>query len=386
MATVLIIHAASDGQLCEDIIDALETKRVADTIKTLIPAHLGSLEMAALTHEFDSAANADCVVLVWSRALARSDAVQQALKIAIHAWSADRLAIAVPDKEPLPPGLRDLEASLVRQGVQKGSMLESMPRPETRPEDIDFLVNMIEGRLRTIGLRARVAKATPPDVGRPNEPPAASPRSTEPPPASARSLRVGWFSMVFLAIIVVLAAAGWLASGLSRPESSSLGTHPTTSELRMLMFAALVLAILTSIWLVWRRTAARGRTQAAAPPVADGTSLPVTAASGSIPSSHQVFISYSRHDATRVQSVVKQIEAAGYRVWIDTSQTEGAQRYGGQIVRAIRASKVVALMCSKHAFQSDHVVREVYVAGDEKKSFVAVQLDETAVRMTLCIF
>jgi hypothetical protein len=35
----------------------------------------------------------------------------------------------------------------------------------------------------------------------------------------------------------------------------------------------------------------------------------------------------------------------------------------------------VALMCSQNAFTSDHVIREVYVAGDYKKPFIAFQLD-----------
>ena len=34
-------------------------------------------------------------------------------------------------------------------------------------------------------------------------------------------------------------------------------------------------------------------------------------------------------------------------------------------------------MCSRNAFVSDHVIREVYVAGDFKKPFIAFQLDAT---------
>jgi len=63
-------------------------------------------------------------------------------------------------------------------------------------------------------------------------------------------------------------------------------------------------------------------------------------------------------------------------VWIDRQST-GSQRYAAPIVRAIRSSKLVALMCSQNAFASDHVIREVYVAGDYKKPFIAFQLDPT---------
>ena len=55
----------------------------------------------------------------------------------------------------------------------------------------------------------------------------------------------------------------------------------------------------------------------------------------------------------------------------------GSQRYAAPIVGAIRGSKLVALMCSRNAFASDHVIREIYVAGDFKKPFIAFQLDPT---------
>ena len=66
----------------------------------------------------------------------------------------------------------------------------------------------------------------------------------------------------------------------------------------------------------------------------------------------------------------------GYAVWIDR-QTAGSERYAAPIVRAIRTSRLVALMCSRNAFGSDHVIREVYVAGDYKKPFIVFQLDTT---------
>jgi hypothetical protein len=90
----------------------------------------------------------------------------------------------------------------------------------------------------------------------------------------------------------------------------------------------------------------------------------------------QVFVSYSHRDETTVDQLVKQIEKLGYTVWIDRQLT-GSQRYAASIVRAIRASRLVALMCSQHAFASDHVIREIYVAGDSKKPFIAFQLDPT---------
>lgn len=90
----------------------------------------------------------------------------------------------------------------------------------------------------------------------------------------------------------------------------------------------------------------------------------------------QIFVSYSRKDASLVDRLVNLMQAEGIGVWIDRSEQEmGGRRYAGPIVRAIRDSKAVAVMCSRHAFDSDHVVREVYVAGDFKKPFLNVHLD-----------
>ena len=72
------------------------------------------------------------------------------------------------------------------------------------------------------------------------------------------------------------------------------------------------------------------------------------------------------------------IQELGYTIWIDRQST-GSNRYAGKIVNAIRSSKIVALMCSQNSFATDHVTREVYVAGDYKKHFIAFQLDQTEI-------
>ncbi len=92
---------------------------------------------------------------------------------------------------------------------------------------------------------------------------------------------------------------------------------------------------------------------------------------------YDVFISYSRRDEGRVWQIVEALRREGLTVWIDTQQQSEEIRYGGRIVRAIRVCRSVVLMCSAQSFQSDHVVRELYVSGDYKKPFIAVQLDRT---------
>jgi hypothetical protein len=88
----------------------------------------------------------------------------------------------------------------------------------------------------------------------------------------------------------------------------------------------------------------------------------------------QVFVSYSHQDERAVDALVKQIEELGHGIWIDRQST-GSQRYAGKIVEAIKKSKFIALMCSQNSFASDHVIREVYIAGDLKKPFIVFLLE-----------
>jgi formylglycine-generating enzyme required for sulfatase activity len=78
----------------------------------------------------------------------------------------------------------------------------------------------------------------------------------------------------------------------------------------------------------------------------------------------QVFVSYARPDAERVLTVARLLEENGVAVWRDEERILGGQYYGEQIVHAIAHSKVVMVMCSPHAFQSNNVHREVSLTWD----------------------
>ena len=147
--------------------------------------------------------------------------------------------------------------------------------------------------------------------------------------------------------------------GGGSPSQPSLQLPPFSSYRSIVLVAALVVFVL-AVRRLSRRSSARGQPKPA-----------------NLDAHPQVFVSYSRLDGKIVDRVVKEIEQAGYPVWIDRELSHGAQRYAAPIVRAIKSSKLIALMCSRNAFQSDHVIRELYVAGDYKKPFIAFQLDQS---------
>ncbi len=91
--------------------------------------------------------------------------------------------------------------------------------------------------------------------------------------------------------------------------------------------------------------------------------------------SPRVFVSYSRKDSRIVYPIVEAVEAAGHDLWIDREELSAGTHWAGRIVRAIRESETVCLMCSEGAFQSDHVRREVYLADKYKRKLLPVRLD-----------
>lgn len=88
-----------------------------------------------------------------------------------------------------------------------------------------------------------------------------------------------------------------------------------------------------------------------------------------------VFISYSHADDAAVGPVVKVVEANGRTVWIDKTGIHTGDGWAGEIVRAIKDAKGMMVMCSKHAFESDHIKREVYLADKYKKPMAPVFLE-----------
>ena len=66
----------------------------------------------------------------------------------------------------------------------------------------------------------------------------------------------------------------------------------------------------------------------------------------------------------------------GHEVWID-SELPGPRHFAAPIVDGIGTSKLVALMCSENAYDSDHVLREIIMAADDfSRPIVAFQLDQ----------
>ena len=88
-----------------------------------------------------------------------------------------------------------------------------------------------------------------------------------------------------------------------------------------------------------------------------------------------LFVSYAHADNMAVVPVVEAVQAQGRAVWIDKGELHAGTSWAGEIVRAIKNAKGVIVMCSAHAFESDHVKREVYLADRYKKPMLPVFIE-----------
>jgi hypothetical protein len=355
MSKVFVSYAAADSEVVKEVLLGLRQAGI-DTAY--------DLDIAA--RDFQSHINrsiepADCILVFWSEAAARSEWVQEEVRRAIQAWSEDRLVLASLDRTELPPGLRDLEA-------------------------VDLSLNRDRGIKRIVERVAEIAHPQSAEFAQVlespmvlNDPPPARARATRQsfdlrhPPPVRRKAWVGWVTIpLLLAALFAPLFMFWSIGGdysiLSAPSASQVAAAVTL----LAIFLALA-------WWAIRLISSRlRRTRSAALDLATLRHLEQGFAeeSARYAPDHQVFVSYSHADWTLVDRIVRQIEDFGYKVWVDRHD-ESAGRFAGPIVRAIKSCNVVALMASRNSFSSDHVVREVYVAGGRKKPFISVLLDES---------
>lgn len=94
------------------------------------------------------------------------------------------------------------------------------------------------------------------------------------------------------------------------------------------------------------------------------------------PSADAVFVSYARANDVTVLPLVEAAKRAGRKFWLDQQGIGAGDGWAGEIVRAIKAAGGVVVMCSKAAFESDHVKREIYLADRYRKKLVPVYIEQ----------
>jgi hypothetical protein len=94
--------------------------------------------------------------------------------------------------------------------------------------------------------------------------------------------------------------------------------------------------------------------------------------------SHEVLISYSRHDKLQADAICNRLEAKGIRCWIAPRDVPVGTEYADSIVQAIESSQVLLLVFSANADQSKQVKREVERAVSAGIKIMPVRIEDTA--------
>lgn len=314
---VFVSHAGDDLQIARAII--VEMRKRGLTVFSPEAATTNLEESVATRWE-----NARSVVFLWSRAAAASSFAHQEISKAIEAWSSGRLTLVAIDETPLPIGLSDLPVTHLKAGDSKSiAAVVQQFQPTAKP--VSDLVTLVVVGASLVGSSLFAYFDNPRVPSLPNVPDAPFGHELITLGASGNFLVFTGF-VAFFATAVFCARVVW--SLLKRLKTNRAKYD---SERAWLNNPKLI---------------------------------------------GNVFVSYSHADEPAVAELVSEIERLGHHVWIDR-RSIGASRYAEQIVGAISASRVVALMSSRNSLSSDDVVREINIAGYHKKPFVALKLDQT---------
>jgi TIR domain len=392
MSYVFVSFSKADGEAGRRIVDALDQAGLTVWKEEASQANIPQERESAIK-------SAQCVIAIWSEAAkkeyASHDEFSEPIKHAIQAWSSGRLVLATLDDTRLPIGLRDLSPISVKDNSGLANLTAGVSEiiRENKRRDrrlrSGFAWWIAAGCalvvLGIIGLRSLSPDSKQElafDLAR---------RVTS--FGDVRLLSSGRLEELGNGLQAEIGALTGAAPNISSPdvedrdktlkEKKDLLTLIKEEEQRRTaekssgyflfpydLIALAFMAILAgAIWYVFAK---RRSTKRATYGVVSAEST-VSEKTGTL-----IFVSYSHRDQTLVDQLTKQILALGCVIWIDRKEW-GSRRYAGPIVEAIQNSRLVALMCSKNAFLSDHVIREVYIAGKYKKSFIIFKLDSITV-------
>lgn len=349
--TVFLAHAPADRHVAEALEKVIERRgqfaELDDGQTALRPVQSG-----------------DALVLLVSSALTFATARLRLEQRALDAWAAGRLVIVKLDHGIPPVGLRDLP------------MIDA-----TFEAAREFKWNETADAVRDALKAPLASRDADEEEGAP---------SPAPPAAPARKSAAGGVAAVIISILLLLpgllaiaaSASIWLANRIGPtpggwPEllagidsfgarfSLPAGVTAWLFAASIALFAAVVIALAARLVLRRKSAAAPAPTPIRRPRRPGGT-----------PSADSVFVSYARANDMTVLPLVEAAKRAGRKFWLDQQGISAGDGWAGEIVRAIKAAGGVIVMCSKAAFESDHVKREIYLADRYRKRLVPVFIEQ----------
>ena len=101
---------------------------------------------------------------------------------------------------------------------------------------------------------------------------------------------------------------------------------------------------------------------------------------------HDVFISYSSKDKAVADAVCARLEERDIRCWIAPRDVLPGQNYGASIIDAIRSSRVMVLVLSANANESQHIPNEIERAVSHGVSVLPFRIEDVKPAKALDLF
>jgi len=91
---------------------------------------------------------------------------------------------------------------------------------------------------------------------------------------------------------------------------------------------------------------------------------------------NEIFISYSSVDTKYAKEVINYIEANGYNCYLASRDIAGGLHYAKDIVNVIKECKLVILIASSHSNSSEHVLNEIDICVEKKKTIIPLFIED----------
>jgi cell division septation protein DedD len=89
-----------------------------------------------------------------------------------------------------------------------------------------------------------------------------------------------------------------------------------------------------------------------------------------------IFISYSSKDQDIAETICQALEARGHACWIAARDVHPGENFQEAIVRALRAARVMLLVFTSNANNSDEIKKELVLAGRHHVTVVPVRVED----------
>jgi len=89
-----------------------------------------------------------------------------------------------------------------------------------------------------------------------------------------------------------------------------------------------------------------------------------------------IFISYSSKDQKSAEAICTAIENRGFPCWISSRDIGPGENFQSQIVRAIRGAKIMVLVFSSNANNSEEIKKELVLAGQSSLVVIPVRVED----------